>query len=152
MSLFRRRKDGNKTAFADHLAKTLATTSKQLVWLFAINGIAWIWCSYILAFMGRDQIAEALSGDVCKIVLGQMGCYLITKTVENVFQYNDIFGPKANGIITPIPTTSETPSDQSMDIPLVQTSSPSVKVENTIEEEMDYVADQLDTDAAVEPD
>ena len=151
MGLFRRHKDvnPNRLAFSDQLAKTLATTSKQLVWLFSLNGIAWIWCSYILAFMGRDQIAEALSSNVCTIVLGQMGCYLVTKTEENVFQYNDIFGPKANGIIAPIPTTSE---PTIFEAPLVQTSSPSVKVENTIEEEMDYVASQLDTDAAEEPD
>lgn len=81
-------------ALSYQLAKTLQTTSKQLLWLFSINGVLWIWCSYILAFMGRDQIAESLSSNVCTIVIGQMGFYLVTKTVENVFQYNDIFAKR----------------------------------------------------------
>ena len=76
------------------LAKTLQSTSKQLIWLFSINGILWIWCSYALAFMDKMQIAESLSSNVCTVVLGQMGMYLITKTLENCFKYNEggIFG------------------------------------------------------------
>ena len=79
-----------KNAFA----KTLQSTSKQLIWLFSINGILWIWCSYALAFMDKMQIAESLSSNVCTVVLGQMGMYLITKTLENCFKYNEggIFG------------------------------------------------------------
>ncbi|MDE6041682.1 MAG: hypothetical protein K2F99_08915, partial [Muribaculaceae bacterium] len=70
------------------LKRTMATTSKQLVWLFSINGVIWIWCSYILAFMGKEQIAETLSGDVCKVIIGELGLYLVTSTVESVFKYN----------------------------------------------------------------
>lgn len=79
-----------KNAFS----KTLQSTSKQLIWLFSINGILWIWCSYALAFMDKMQIAESLSSNVCTVVLGQMGMYLITKTLENCFKYNEggIFG------------------------------------------------------------
>lgn len=78
----------------NNFQKTLQTTSKQLIWLFSINGILWIWCSYLLAFMGKDQIAESLSSNVCTVVLGQMGMYLITKTMENVFKFNNggLFG------------------------------------------------------------
>lgn len=146
-------RDKQKSGFANVLASTLATTSKQLIWIFSINGIAWIWCSYILAFMGKDQIAEALSGNVCTVIIGQMGCYLITKTVENVFQYNDIFGPKANGIIAP-PPTYETPTIA----PIVQTVSSSVTVsqddtEITSQEEIsdESLANQLDLGAAPIP-
>ena len=78
----------------DSLAANLMSTTKQLVWLFSINGILWIWCSYVLAFMDKVQIAESLSSNVCTVVLGQLGMYLITKTVENVFRYND-FGGKS---------------------------------------------------------
>ena len=35
----------------ESLAANLMSTTKQLVWLFSINGILWIWCSYVLAFM-----------------------------------------------------------------------------------------------------
>ena len=91
--LYKKNPEGKKepTSFANGLAKTFATTSKQLLWFYSINGVLWIWCSYILAFMDRVQIAEALSSDVCKIVLGQIGFYLISKTIENIFKYNDIF-------------------------------------------------------------
>lgn len=78
----------------DSLAANLMSTTKQLVWLFSINGILWIWCSYVLAFMDKVQIAESLSSNVCTVVLGQLGMYLVTKTVENVFRYNN-FGGKS---------------------------------------------------------
>ena len=71
------------------------STTKQLIWLFSINGILWIWCSYILAFMDKIQIAESLSSNVCTIVIGQMAMYLVTKTVENVFRYNDKLGGRS---------------------------------------------------------
>jgi len=84
------------TGFTNGLAKTFSSTSKQLIWFYSINGVAWIWCSYVLAFMGRGQIAESLSSNVCTIVIGQIGFYLITKTIENVFKYNDIFKPRGD--------------------------------------------------------
>lgn len=34
---------------------------KIIVWVCILNGLAWVWCSYILALLGREQIAEALS-------------------------------------------------------------------------------------------
>lgn len=80
------------------LMETLQTTSKQLIWIFSINGILWIWCSYALAFMQRDQIAEALSTNVCTVIIGQMGMYLVSKTVENVFKYNNF---KHTGVSDP---------------------------------------------------
>lgn len=79
----------------DSLAGNLMSTTKQLVWLFSINGILWIWCSYVLAFMDKIQIAESLSSNVCTVVIGQMAMYLLTKTVENVFRYNEKFGGRS---------------------------------------------------------
>ena len=89
--LHKKNADGIKepTAFYNALSNTLATTSKQLIWVYSINGIAWIWCSYILAFLDKTQIAETLSENVCKVIIGQIGFYLVTKMVENVFKYND---------------------------------------------------------------
>lgn len=103
MSLFRKKKKKKETpgSFANALAKTLATTSKQLVWVYAINSVLWIWCSYLLAFMNKGQIAETLSSTVCTIVIGQLAFYLVTSTVENIFKYNDIFGPRMKYDPTP---------------------------------------------------
>ena len=57
-----------------------------------INGILWIWCSYLLAWFDKVQIAESLSSNVCNVVIGQTLGYPITKTIENVFRYNPKFG------------------------------------------------------------
>lgn len=76
--------------FRNKLAETFATTSKQIVWIFTINGVLWIWCSYILAFQGAYQIAESLSSSVCNIVIGQMGFYLVTSTISNVAKYSGL--------------------------------------------------------------
>ena len=38
------------------LSKKKATTMKIIVWVCLLNGIAWVWCSYILAWMGKEQL------------------------------------------------------------------------------------------------
>lgn len=50
------------------------TTMKIIVWICLLNGIAWVWCSYILAALGKEQIAESLSQvaltEIIGVVLG----------------------------------------------------------------------------------
>ena len=36
-------------------------TSKIIVFFCLLNGFAWVWCSYVLAWLGRDEIAESLT-------------------------------------------------------------------------------------------
>ena len=38
-----------------------AETTKKVVWFCLANGVAWVWCSYLLAYLGRADIAENLS-------------------------------------------------------------------------------------------
>ena len=76
--------------------KFLVHTSKRLVWLLTLHGCAWITASYVLAYLGREQIAESLSSTVCTVILGEMMTYLLTKTVENVFRYNPKFGGESS--------------------------------------------------------
>ena len=94
-ALLKKKREIRIDRIKDSLAGNLMSTTKQLIWLFSINGILWIWCSYVLAFMGKLQIAETLSSNVCTIVIGQMGMYLVTKTVENVFRYNEKLGGRS---------------------------------------------------------
>lgn len=93
------------------LVNNLMTTTKQLIWFYTINGTIWIYCSYVLAFQGRDQIAESLSSNVCTVIIGSIGFYLISKTVENVFRYNDgLFGKSSyNEDIPPVDSTPVDP-------------------------------------------
>lgn len=104
-------------------ASTLQTTSKQLIWLFSVFGVIWITCSYILAFMNKGQIAEALSSNVCTVVIGQMAMYLLTKTVENCSKYNDkLFGKSNDAALVRegvVGSTCEpvTPTESCTDVP-----------------------------------
>ena len=43
------------------------TTTKRIVWLCLVNGIAWVWCSYLLAYLGRSEIAQSLSQVALKV-------------------------------------------------------------------------------------
>ena len=36
-------------------------TTKRITWFCLLNGVAWVWCSYLLAYLGRVEIAEELS-------------------------------------------------------------------------------------------
>lgn len=64
-----------------------APTSKILVWIIVLNGLAMMWCSYILAWFDRIAIAETLSSTVVQVIVGTALGYLLTKTVENVSKY-----------------------------------------------------------------
>lgn len=90
--MFNKKKQLTDRQYYSRLSRTFATTSKQLLWIIVINSIIWIYFSYILAYMGKDQIAETLSSNICNVLLGNIVSYVISKTVENVFQYNGIGG------------------------------------------------------------
>ena len=111
-----RKREETKRYAHDRFLRSLQTTSKQLLWLFSINGVLWIWCSYVLAFMDKAQIAEALSSNVCTVIIGQMCMYLVSKTVENVFKYNDLGGKsnigalKNEGVESDVPVSIPDPT------------------------------------------
>lgn len=73
-------------------SRKLMSTSKKIIWLLTINGILWIWCTYLLAWFDKVQIAETLSSNICTVVLGQTLGYLITSCVSAIFRYNPKFG------------------------------------------------------------
>lgn len=73
-------------------SRKLMSTSKKVIWLLTINGIMWIWCTYLLAWFDKVQIAETLSSSICTVVLGQTLGYLITSCVSAIFRYNPKFG------------------------------------------------------------
>lgn len=65
-----------------------ATTMKIIVWVCILNGLAWVWCSYILAWLGREQIAETLSGVALKEILGVVMIYGLKALFENLSKNN----------------------------------------------------------------
>ena len=50
-------------------------TAKRVVWICLSNGIAWVWCSYLLALLGREEIAESLSKVAITEIIGVVLVY-----------------------------------------------------------------------------
>ena len=61
---------------------------KKVVWICLGNGFAWIWCSYVLAYLGREQIAETLSSVAVKEIIGVVLIYGLKALFENLSKNN----------------------------------------------------------------
>ena len=64
-------------------------TTKQVVWTCLINGFAWVWCSYLLAYLGREQIAESLSQVAITEIIGVVLAYCLKSLFENMSKHNN---------------------------------------------------------------
>lgn len=64
------------------------TTMKVIVAICLGNGIAMAWCSYILAFMDKDQIAETLSQTAVTEIIGVVLVYAMKSLFENLSKNN----------------------------------------------------------------
>lgn len=62
----------------------LGSYTKLIVMVIIINAIAWVWCSYLLAYLGRYEIAESLSQTAISTILGTIISYCAKSLVENV--------------------------------------------------------------------
>lgn len=63
-------------------------TMKMVVWICLANGFAWVWCSYILAFLDKIQIAETLSQAAVTQIIGVVLAYAIKSAIENLSKNN----------------------------------------------------------------
>lgn len=68
--------------------ETKTETMKKIVWICLINGFAWVWCSYLLAYLGREQIAENLSQVAVTEIVGVVLAYAIKSLFENLSKNN----------------------------------------------------------------
>lgn len=68
--------------------KKKLTTMKVIVWFCLLNGIAWVWCSYILAWRGKEQIAESLSQVALTEIIGVVLVYAVKSVFENLSKNN----------------------------------------------------------------
>ena len=64
------------------------TTTKLVVWFCLGNGVAWVWCSYILAYLGREEIAESLSKVAITEIIGVVLAYCLKSLAENLSRNN----------------------------------------------------------------
>lgn len=60
----------------------ILTFTKKWVGRLLWFGVAWITASYILAFMGKEQIAETLSSNVITVVIATILGYLLKAFFE----------------------------------------------------------------------
>ena len=65
----------------------LDSFTKVAVMVILINACGWVWCSYILAYLGRYEIAESLSQTAVTAILGAFISYAVKSAVENVNKY-----------------------------------------------------------------
>lgn len=79
----RRKVSGKHTA-----PKAKMETSKKVIWICLINGIAWVWFSYILAALDKVQIAESLSQVAVTEIIGVVLTYCIKSVIENLSKNN----------------------------------------------------------------
>lgn len=64
------------------------STTKKIVYFCLINGILWVWCSYILAFMGKEVIAETLSQVALTEIIAVVLVYALKSLFENLSRHN----------------------------------------------------------------
>lgn len=64
-------------------------TSKKVIWICLLNGFLWVWCSYILAWLDKVQIAESLSQVAVTEIIGVVLAYCIKSAVENLSKNNN---------------------------------------------------------------
>lgn len=68
--------------------KSRGTTTKAIVWLCLLNGVAWVWMSYLLAWCGRSEIAESLSKVAITEIIGVVLVYSLKSLFENISKNN----------------------------------------------------------------
>lgn len=65
------------------------TTTKRAVWFCLLNGVAWVWCSYLLAYLGRTAIAESLSKVAITEIISVFLSYALKSLFENLSKNNN---------------------------------------------------------------
>ena len=85
----RRRKRGGRERPAGLERETpRPETMKRFVWACVLNGFAWVWCSYILAYLDKPQIAEELSKVALVEIIVPVAVYALKSGVENLSKNN----------------------------------------------------------------
>lgn len=62
--------------------------SKRLISRILNNSIIWVYLSYVLAFLGKDEIAETLSNTVVTAIIGVVITYCAKSALENLSKHN----------------------------------------------------------------
>lgn len=85
----RRRRRNVRLERAVPAKKKSAETTKKVIWVCLGNGFAWVWCSYVLAYLDKVQIAESLSQVAVTEIIGVVLAYCVKSAVENLSKNNN---------------------------------------------------------------
>lgn len=66
--------------------KWLQTFSKKAVAIILVVSLIDLQLSYILAFLGKEQIAESLSSEIASVIVGVMLGYFMKALFETFFE------------------------------------------------------------------
>lgn len=66
--------------------KWLQTFSKKAVAIILVVSLIDLQFSYVLAFMGKEQIAESLSSEIANVIVGVMIGYFMKALFETFFE------------------------------------------------------------------
>lgn len=64
-------------------------TMKAVVWFCLVNGCGWVWCSYLLAYLGRAEIAQGLSQVALTEIVAVVLAYALKSLFENLSKHNN---------------------------------------------------------------
>lgn len=81
---------------AEKKAEGFFTMMKLIVIFCLFNGVAWVWCSYILAFQDKIAIAENLSKVALTEIIAVVVVYAAKALIENLSKNNDWPDKKLN--------------------------------------------------------
>lgn len=70
----------------DSYGKWLVTFSKKAVAVILSVSLIDLQLSYILAFLGKEQIAESLSSEIASVIIGVMIGYFMKALFETFFE------------------------------------------------------------------
>lgn len=71
---------------------------KILVITIIVHGMLCVTCSYVMAWMGKENVLETLSSTIIGEIVAPLVVYGVSKTVENIFEKNDIFSKDFNDV------------------------------------------------------
>ena len=66
--------------------------SKRMLTLIVVNSIGMMWASYLLAFIDKADIAEALSKTIASAIIAVVIVYFAKATLENISKNTTAFG------------------------------------------------------------
>ena len=86
-----------KRLYKKPVKKRKITTTKKILWISLANGILWVWCSYVLAFIGMFRenytgasIAESLSSVAVTEIIGVVLVYCLKSLFEKRKDFGEV--------------------------------------------------------------